>query len=236
MVRVRLRLLGGFAVQVGRRTVRLPPSAQRVLAFVALCDRPVERSYVAGTLWLLSPEERAYANLRTALWRLRRCEHRLVETSGSLLVLGRGVEVDLREAERLAERVLAAGRADPPDGADAAALGGDLLPDWYEDWLVIDRERHRQLRLGALELLCERLTAAGRLDEALAAGLGAVAAEPLRESAHRAVVRVHLAGGNFDEAVRQHALYARVLHEQLGLAPSPLIEALVAGARDEALR
>ena len=49
-------------------------------------------------------------------------------------------------------------------------------------------------------------------------------------------MRVHLAGGNLDEAVRQYALYARLPHEQLGLAPSPLIEGLVAGARAEALR
>ena len=51
--------------------------------------------------------------------------------------------------------------------------------------------------------------------------------EPLRESAHRALIRVHLAEGNAGEALRQYDLYAGMLWRQLGLGPSPLIEELV---------
>jgi len=75
--------------------------------------------------------------------------------------------------------------------------------------------------LHALDTLCERLTTGGRLEEALEAGLCAVAAEPLRESAHRAVVRVHLEEGNTAEAIRQYRLCRRLLKEQLGVEPSP---------------
>ena len=57
-------------------------------------------------------------------------------------------------------------------------------------------------------------------------GLAAVAGEPLRESAYRAIVRVHLADRERGEAVRVYRLYRRVLLEQLGAEPSPLMEEL----------
>jgi DNA-binding SARP family transcriptional activator len=226
MAGVRLTLLNAFALECDGVAVQLPASAQRVLAFVALHEHPVRRPYVAGSLWLDSPEERAYANLRSALWRLRRFGSRLVEAEASELALGRDVEVDLRECEQLARSAVARERR-YPDALDVRRFGSDLLPDWYEDWVLIEREHYRQLRLHALDALCEQLTASGRLDEALEAGLAAVAGEPLRESAQRALIRVHLAEGNGGEAIRQYRLYRHLLEEQLGIEPSPLMKELV---------
>ena len=223
---IRLRLLHAFALECDGVTVQLPASAQRVLAFLALHEHPVRRSYVAGSLWLDSPEERAYANLRSALWRLRRLGSRLVEADGTALSLGRDVRVDLRESEQLARRAVARDRTEDL-ACDLKLFGSDLLPDWYEDWVLIEREHYRQLRLHALDALCEQLTAAGRLDEALEAGLAAVAGEPLRESAQRALIRVHLAEGNGGEAIRQYRLYRHLLTEHLGIEPSALMEELV---------
>jgi DNA-binding SARP family transcriptional activator len=230
MTRVRLTLLDAFGLICDDEPVALPMTAQRVLAFVALHDRPLHRLYVAGSIWLDSPEERAYASLRSALWRLHRNGRQLVATDGQRLALDPDVEVDLRESEALARRAL-----DESDrsalNVDASALGADLLPDWYEDWVLIERERLRQLRLQArlhaLDALCDRLTRADRLGEALEAGLAAVAGEPLRESAHRAVVRVHIAEGNAGEAIRQYRLCRRLLNEQLGIDPSERMHELV---------
>jgi DNA-binding SARP family transcriptional activator len=114
-------------------------------------------------------------------------------------------------------------------GEPPAALlaRGEILPDWYDDWLVIERERFRQLRVHALERLCDRLTAAGRFAEAVDAGLAAVESEPLRESAHRALIRTHLAEGNACEALRQYRAFRELLRRELGLRPSELMEALV---------
>ena len=64
-----------------------------------------------------------------------------------------------------------------------------MLPACYDDWVLVQRDRFRQLRLHALEALCERLTASGRYGEAIDAGLAAVCAEPLRESSHRVLIR-----------------------------------------------
>jgi len=220
-----LRLLDGFDLVDGGRSVTLPSSAQRLLAFVALHERPQLRSYVAGSLWLDSSEERANANLRSALWRLHRNGHRVIECCGQRLAIDANVVVDLRESEALAHRVLD-GNAREALEVDPSALSGELLPGWYDDWILFERERFRQLRLRALDTLCDRLTEAGRFDTALEAGLAAVAGEPLRESSHRAVIRAHLADGNVAEAVRQYRLCRRLLNDHLGLAPSDQTDGL----------
>jgi DNA-binding SARP family transcriptional activator len=220
---VALHLLDGFDVEVDGHPVRLPLGAQRVVAFVALHERPLQRLYVAGSLWLDSPEARAGANLRSALWRIQRLAPSLLDVDVHTLGMGAGVRVDLRDAERLARAELDSG------GSGFGVLGADLLPDWYEDWVLIERERFRQLRLRALEAACRRLTEEGRLDEALEAGLMAVAAEPLRESAHRTLVRLHLVAGNAVEARRQYQLCRHLLHSQLGLEPSERMRELVRG-------
>jgi DNA-binding SARP family transcriptional activator len=225
---LRLVLLSGFQVERDGRAVALPLSAQRVIAFLALHERPLQRLFVAGTLWLDSSEERANASLRTALWRLRRPGCTLVDATATHVGLAAGLAVDVRDETDRARR--AAAGADDPDAADVAALcdAGDLLPDWYDDWVVVARERFRQARLHALEALCVDLASRGRYAEATEAGLAAIAGEPLRESAHRALIRAHLAEGNPGEAVRQYRLCRRLLHDELGLPPSAQLEELVA--------
>jgi DNA-binding SARP family transcriptional activator len=215
----RLQLLSCFELAFGDEVVILPPTVQRLVVFLTLRDRPLLRQYVAGTLWPETSEQRAGANLRSALWRLNQLEVRVVEAGGMSLQLASRVRVDLRDRTAQALLLLDADEPDV-DGLDETVFAEDLLTDWYDDWLVIERERFHQLRLRALEFVCERLAACGKFARALDAGLAAVAGEPLRESAHRAVVRVHLAEGNRAEAVRQFQLYRELLHDQLGLEPS----------------
>jgi DNA-binding SARP family transcriptional activator len=200
-------------------------SAQRVVAFVALKQHPVPRPLAASSLWPNSSERRASASLRSALWRLHCCDYEIVEASSAQLRLGEAVCVDLHEASELARRVVA--RQDVEiDAFDSSALYGDLLPDWYEDWVLVEREYFRHLRLRALETLCDRHTEAGRLDEALAVALSVVRSEPVRESAHRALVRVHLAQGNVSEAIRQYRYCCRMLRPY-GVEPSDQMKTLV---------
>lgn len=227
MVSVVLVLLDGFELRRGGRVVPVPMTVQRVLAYLALHDRMLPRSQVAGTLWLDASEERATASLRSALWRLRRPGDALVEVSPSHLQLAAGVTVDYREAVGHARALL-----DEVGGGEALErnpgyLSRELLPGWWEDWVLVERERFRQLRLHALEAGCRRLTRAGRFAQAVEAGLAAVALEPLRESAHRLLIAAHLAEGNRAEALRQYRLYQRLLREELALDPSPQIQTLL---------
>jgi DNA-binding SARP family transcriptional activator len=226
--RISLSLLNAFELRSDGRLVRLPLTAQRLLAFVALHEHPVRRAYVAGTLWIDAPEERAGASLRSSLWRLNRPGHQLIVTTSRHLRLAPAVEVDLRRAVALARRLLE-GSTDRRDleGAEAA-LGADLLPGWYDEWLLFEREHFRQLGLHALEALAERLVRAGDVGRALEAALAAVRTEPLRESAHRTLIRVHLAEGNRCEALRQYELCRRLLRERLAIEPSEQLHELLA--------
>jgi DNA-binding SARP family transcriptional activator len=126
----------------------------------------------------------------------------------------------MHEKAAIAERVNSSGLDIHDRDADGIMRAGELLPDWYDDWVVIERERFRQARLHALEALCYGLARRGRYDKAIELGLTAVADEPLRESAHRAVMRAHLAEGNRVEALRQYQLCRRFLRERLGFEPS----------------
>ncbi len=228
---VSVSLLGGFELTSDGRVVPVPGSVERVVAFLALHERALQRPFVAGALWPDVPEDRAGASLRSALWRLRRSSEGIVRTPCDHLGLAGGVTVDLHVATLIAHRILTASPGvDPPEG-EGVILTGDLLPDWSEDWVLLERERFRQLRLHALERLCDQLAAAGRYGEATEAGLAAVAGEPLRESAHRALIRAYLAEGNRAEAIRQYDRFRTLLHEELGVGPSPFLEELVHALR-----
>jgi DNA-binding SARP family transcriptional activator len=224
---VTLALLDAFELRCNGEPVSLPPSAQRLLALLALHDRPLLRLHVAGMLWLDTPEERASANLRSSLWRLNRPGPRLVEATSVQLRLAPEVRVDVRETAALAHRLLASSQASLEIDLDPERLTGELLPDWYDDWVLLERERLRQLSLHALEALGERLLEVSRLGEALEAALAAIAMEPLRESSHRLLIRIHLAEGNPAEAIRELELCRRLFREQLGLEPSPQLTKLV---------
>jgi DNA-binding SARP family transcriptional activator len=226
---VQLSLLGAFELRAGDEAVPLPMSAQRLLVFLAVHDRALLRPHIAGNLWLESSEEHAHASLRSALWRLNKPGLDLVESTSSSLRLAGHVRVDFREADGFAHALMA-GSSDSHDlDRDWRALAEELLPDWYDDWVLIERERYRQLALHALEILSERLAGARRFGAALETALAAVKGEPLRESAHRVLIKTHIAEGNASEAIRQYQLYRRLLHDALGAEPSPAMESLVEG-------
>jgi DNA-binding SARP family transcriptional activator len=220
----RVDVLGGFACMSADEQVPLAARAERLVAFLALHRRPVRRQQLAGTLWADSPDERASASLRSTLWRLPRPRGvPLVAATPTHIRLREGIDVDLWHADDSLSR--------PDEHDDRVALRllcADVLPDWGEDWVLLERERHRQRRLHALERQCRHHGGLGDFEAALAAGLAAVSGEPLRESAHRAVIEVHLAEGNPGEALRQYDLYRRLLRVELGLSPSQAIRSLVA--------
>lgn len=225
--RLRLMLLRAFDLTYDGISIPLSAGAQRVLAFLALSDRPLGRVYVAGVLWPDTSDKRASGSLRSAVWDLRLAGHDLINASGGCLRLAPSVQVDYRCALALVEPVLDDDRAWPYGVVERDLLGGDLLADWYDDWVLIERERFRQLRLHVLETLCERLVREGRFARAVEAGVAAVSGEPLRESAQRALIRAHLAEGNRTEALRQYESYEQLLREELNLAPSAELRTLV---------
>jgi DNA-binding SARP family transcriptional activator len=229
-----LSLLGGFVFSVGGDALLgISAGSQRLLAFLALRDRAQTRQQVAGTLWPESSDEHAGASLRAALSRLQGPARQAVRVTAHDLGLAEGVVVDVHRSRALARRLI---DAEPPlseedMGRDAvASLSDALLPGWYDDWVVLAAEDWHQLRVHALEAVADRLTSADRLAEAGAAALAAVQAEPLRETARAALIRVHMAEGNPSGARGEFERYRVLLQAELGLDPTSRLRRLLENA------
>src|SRR4051794_25910706 len=165
---VSLNLFHGPSVVVAGRPVALADGSLRLLAFLALSGRRVDRRSAGGTLWPGGSDARAAGNLRSALWRLRQEDADLVENDQRTLRLRPDTVVDLQTVTAWADRLVtdrpAEGDLDTPIWQVDAP---DLLPDWHHDWVVVERERLRQRLLHALEALSRLLVAAGRYAEAV---------------------------------------------------------------------
>jgi DNA-binding SARP family transcriptional activator len=225
----RIALLGGFALHLGDRPVTLPLHASRVLAYLCLdrLSRPAcARHHLAGRLWAEASTERAYASLRTALWRIRQTGLRIVLVDHDWLRLG-AVDVDVHQGCAQAIRLLSDDPRLYPIDMQVTALVGDLLPGWGEDWLLLERERLRQLQIHALEALAARLRRMGKFPQAIDVAYAVIDAEPLRESGHVALIDAHLAEGNVAQAHQQLRRYSELLHAELGMSPSPAMLARV---------
>jgi DNA-binding SARP family transcriptional activator len=214
----RATLLGGFALSSRGGLIRLPRSAERLFALLVLARRPLLRPFVAGTLWPDRPETQARSSLRSCLWRLER-ETGLIEASRDRIGLTAAASADVWELEESAEALIDGGAANLGRCLELL-LAGDLLQDWYEEWVGLERDRVHELRVRALEALTERLIARGAHARATQAALAAIQLEPLRESAHRALIRAYLAEGNRSSALVHYQHLRRLLLDELGIEPS----------------
>lgn len=220
MTGLHIQLLGGFRLDFDDAPVHVVPAARRLLALLALRDTPVPRPVAAMLLWPEATTRRAGACLRSSLWRLAKPSTPLVVVTEDTLTLGREVQVDFRRACAFA--------AAPGASPEAVAmLKADLLPGWWQPWVQAERDWWRQARLRALEVLSDRFRSCGDHHHAHQAALAAVQTDPLRESAHRTLVELHLADGNPAQAVRQYQSYRTRLRAELGLEPSSHIHELV---------
>ena len=216
-----LHLIGAFALKVGGCRVHLGRREERLIALLAIrgsCHRP----YVAGTLWPNNDESRALSSVRAAVLKVRRAAPTVLDVDGSTLSVRTSVTVDIVEIIECAERVL---RDDGCDGERAEQLlgTGELLPGWYDDWVMFERERLHHRRIRALEILARHELDHGHPDLALAAARDAVTLEPLRESARLLLIRAHMALGNRALAASALTEYRHDLARDLGIEPSPEI-------------
>jgi DNA-binding SARP family transcriptional activator len=228
-----VRLLDGFAVEPaagGPPLGDLPRAVQRLIAHLCLTGRPA-RTAIAGELWPDVREEHAQGSLRSALWRLQKAVPGLLDVSGGTLALAEGVRVDVAELVGWARSVL-----DPDGGVEElsvpeAGLRSELLPGWYDDWVLAVRERVQLRLLHALEALSRLLQRAGRTAAAVEAMHVAVRAEPLRESGQLALIEAHQAAGDRIAALRQYDAFRSILRREIGVEPSA---ELTAAARAQA--
>lgn len=233
-----LTLMGSFDLRHDGRSIVIAPAGQRLMSLLVLSRRTVTREYVAEKLWPDSSGAQGARCLRSALWRLPKLSRPLVvATVGTLQVSG-DLRTDLAVTEEVLRRAIrsaepsARERPDeiPAPDLDPAdqALRCDLLPEAWDEWVVIERERLHQMRLHALESLARVHRSEGRFGQALDAALRAVAGEPLRESAHRQVIETYVAEGNLSEAIRHFKELRDLLRVELGVEPSPSLRRIMA--------
>lgn len=225
-----IALLGGFSCVQSGEHLSLPLGAQRLVALLAMNRDGVDRANAGERLWPDSTRGRASANLRSALWRCNQTGGGLVDRAGRRLRLAPAVAVDLHEMMRRVHRCAGEPSRGPAGGGWESlvdGLGRELLPEWSDDWLMLERERWDQLRLHALEDLVQELLRREEYPHALQAALVAIAIEPTRETAHRLVIRTHLAEGNAATAVKHYQRYQRILSRELGVTPSQRMNQLI---------
>lgn len=221
--RIHLRLFGCWDLRVSDREVELGRREQRLVALLALRGRR-PRPYVAGTLWPTTTETRAQASLRAALLHTRQAVPGLLDVGRTSVALADDVTVDVHEVLRAAASTSVIGT--DSDATMALLMSGELLPGWYDDWVLFEKERLQHLRLRALESLAEAQLAHGHPDLALSAALEAMAIEPLRETAHSLAIRAHLLAGNRSAAVREYREYRERMEQELGIALALTLEEL----------
>lgn len=211
---------------------------QRLIAALAIRG-PRARNYVAGLLWPDCPEPRALESLRVSVHMVSRQVPGLLAKDGSVLALDPVVEVDLNRVRAMLQETAGgtetasvrqeSGTGSAPKTALLALRDADLLPGWYEDWVVFEQSRLHQDRLHALTLLSRSLLATGDCECAVEAATAALEIEPLYESAVRALVTAELALGNPVSALHAYENYATALRRDTGILPSEALDNLIKG-------
>jgi len=228
MTRLRLTLLGDFQARLepGPPLRLRTRKSQALLAYLALpAGQPHSRDKLAALLWGDRSQPQARGRFRETLFVLRRALARvdppcLALTGETLALNADSVDVDAGAFERLV-------RAGDLDSlARAAALyRGDFLEGLafrgtlFEDWLMAERERLRELALESLARLVAQQREAGAAEDAVHTALRLVALDPLQEPVHRSLMRLYTELGRRASALQQYQLCVGTLQRELGIEP-----------------
>lgn len=232
---LRIQLLGGFTLSYdGAELPPLPSRHARLLfAWLALQGGHAEpRTLLCDRLWPEVAESRARRRLSHALWQVQDAFGERGPDRPYLLTPGDTVAFDASlpywlDVEEFEQRLDEVDQLGAGEGGEVRHLRrcvelyrGDLLAGSYEDWVLREQERLRQRHVTALSRLVDACKQRGNFDEALAVGRRLTHQAPLREDAHREVMRLCVLLGQPSQALEQFERCRSVLAEELGTAPS----------------
>jgi DNA-binding SARP family transcriptional activator len=210
--------------------------AQSLFAYLLTtrgCRHP--RTVLAEKFWPGRPESEGRKNLRTAIWRIKKVLEYGPASANGLLDIGVsevGIPsgacwLDIEEFERCAHPAVALAAADwderDRDSVERAVklYRGDLLEDLYDDWVVYERERLRELFCRAMEALITRYVVQERWADAVAAAQRLLSMDPLREPVHRQLMHCCCMQGDKPAAVKHYVRFRNMLWDELGVDPMP---------------
>lgn len=220
-----LKLFSVFLLDSDGRVIALPTrKAEALVAYLALA-RPARhtREKLASLLWNASGTDQARQSLRQTLFTIRKLfpDPDVISTDADRIALAPdAIETDVAEFERLASK------DDRESLQSAAALyTGELLQDLtideerFDAWLHGERQRLREIALSVVNRLIDGVPERV-LDNAIQLALTIIAADPLHESAHRALMSAYARQGHRDLAIRQYYTCADLLRKRLSVEPS----------------
>jgi DNA-binding SARP family transcriptional activator len=243
----RIELLGGLrAVRDERVVDRFPTQKTAVLfAFLACHPRRAHpREVLIELLWPEASLDTGRHRLSVALSSLRQQFAPPGASTTPLLVTDRSTvrldpdrattdvaafEALLEAAGKLPASALAGETVAERIRLLAEALDlwrGELLPGYYEDWILAERQRLDLLCFQALRQVTADLIETRDPQRALQYALRAVRADPLCEEAHQDVMRLYAGLGQPAAALRQYGDLERLLRAELDQAPSDAVRAL----------
>ena len=247
VARYRLYLFGSFRVENDSGALRLSTRKhESLLAYLALFPEPHPRETIAALFWGDVTDEQARLSLRVALSTLRK------ELSDDILLTDRetiqlnpdaAIWVDVREFEKVGDSRLVLSGAEGSEIGDSAISDlqslfsiyrGDLLPDFYDDWVALERERLRSIYLDALLRLVQDARSEGKYARALELAQRVLATDRANEKAHQHLMFCYAALGNRAAALKQYEDCARALRDELGVEPSAETTALSTRIQTEA--
>jgi DNA-binding SARP family transcriptional activator/Tfp pilus assembly protein PilF len=233
--RRKVYLLGVFRVyREGQLCALSGEKTQALLAYLVLHPRlPQPREKLADLFYPEAPFERVRRNLSDTLYRLQKAlggDWFMIERDTVALRLDERLWVDVWEFERLA------GSDQEGDLQKAVDLyGGDLLPELYDDWILSERELHRNQYLTMLENLAAAQETSGKLQQALLSWRRLITAEPLHEPAHQAYLRLLGRLQRYGEALAHYEYLKTLMRSELDVEPlaeTRLVAQLIERERD----
>jgi predicted ATPase/DNA-binding SARP family transcriptional activator len=216
-----IRLLGQFDLTLDGTTVEISSRpAQALLAYLALnAGKSQRREMLAGLIWPEVVEDNARTYLRQALWRIRKA------ISDSYLIADRmTVSFDSAADFWLDVTVL---ESKPAEGWTTDSLitavsvyEGELLPGFYDDWVMLERERFAGMVNRRLDALLNKLMAHARWEDLLVWGERWIAMGGAPEPTYRALMRSHAALGDLTSMSAVYQRCVEALQAELGVEPS----------------
>jgi TolB-like protein/DNA-binding SARP family transcriptional activator len=240
MALLQLFLLGGFQARAAGQEIEIAGRKERaLLAYLALPAGEVRsRDKLAGLLWSDRADSQPRESLKQAVFKLRRSLEPiqpppLVADRESVSLDREAVTVDVAEFERLIEekttqalvQASALYRGDLLDGLD-------LRDAAFEEWLLIENQRLRDMARQMLATLMDRQMSHGAYDQAAAAARRLLAIDPLCEAAHRTLMNIYRAQGQTALALKQYQLCSAALQSELGVRPEAETERLYQAIRE----
>ncbi|WP_372698381.1 BTAD domain-containing putative transcriptional regulator [Arthrobacter sp. JSM 101049] len=224
----RLQVLGGWHLVRDGEPLRVPQRSQRLIAYLAVAG-PSPRVVLCGHLWPASTEHRALDSLRVAIHHVGRDLPGLLSRHDTMLALAPAVAVDLDR-----ERAELTGTLEPDTacGGGNNTAGGwfgrepDLLPGWYEDWVLEEQDRLRAQRIRHHASTAQRLLDSGDLRAAIDAAGRARGLDPLDEWSLEVLVRAQVGVGAVCAARRVLLAFRHDLHQEFGQFSSPVLDEL----------